>query len=335
MNKKTIMVKITILENLNSIHNKGIQKLIDEWEYKPIRNHSNWEKLKFNNFLVHRVHSLLLSKDSHCFIATSASRILGCGIISFQKWDSNLLKKKIYRIDFLIANGDYSKQFTIKQVILNEMLAFCTLQSINQLNIRIDSSDLSTTHLVEQSGFISVDGILTFAQNALQHPISKKQIENITIRHGTPADSIKASELAKNIYSLDRFHSDPSIRKEVADNLHREWIMNSFLGSAADKVFVAERKDNIIGFVTCKLQQDTSLYLSNLLGTIVLVAVSENAQGLGIAKSMTLASLEWFSDQGAKIVDVGTQLRNLPASRLYIECGFKYVGSSVSFRKLI
>jgi ribosomal protein S18 acetylase RimI-like enzyme len=51
--------------------------------------------------------------------------------------------------------------------------------------------------------------------------------------------------------------------------------------------------------------------------------------------AITRGALDWFRDQGVDIVEVGTQLSNIPASRLYESCGFRLVASSLSLRKWI
>jgi ribosomal protein S18 acetylase RimI-like enzyme len=54
-----------------------------------------------------------------------------------------------------------------------------------------------------------------------------------------------------------------------------------------------------------------------------------------VAKALTYSALDWFRDQGVDIVEVGTQLRNIAASRLYESCGFRLVASSLSLRRWI
>ena len=122
---------------------------------------------------------------------------------------------------------------------------------------------------------------------------------------------------------------------DQADELYAAWIRNSCAGIGADAVILAEDSQSLLGYVTCKLQSDTKVYLGKLIGTIGLVATAAHARGRGVAGSATLAALRWFHQQGADIVEVGTQLRNIPASRLYQTCGFRLVGSSISLRKLL
>ena len=89
------------------------------------------------------------------------------------------------------------------------------------------------------------------------------------------------------------------------------------------------------GFVTCRLDREAAPVLGGALGTIVLVATAAGARGRGVARHATLGALDWFRDQGAVMVEVGTQMRNIPAGRLYETCGFRLIGVSITLRRLL
>lgn len=244
------------------------------------------------------------------------------------------------RLDYFIATGSYGEQYQIKQVLLAAALKHAEQKDVQHISARLDASDLSGLHVLESAGFITVDGILTFALDlsrdsaTLSSAGCQLALQGVNLRLATGADSEATTELARTAYIYDRFHADPAIPSEQADELHAEWLRNSCAGKAADAVVLAEDERGLLGFVTCKLQCDTKAHLGKLIGTIVLVATADRARGRGVGRATTLASVEWFRNQQVDIVEVGTQLRNIPASRLYQSCGFRLVGSSVSLRKI-
>ena len=126
-----------------------------------------------------------------------------------------------------------------------------------------------------------------------------------------------------------------SILVAAADELHANWIHNSCTGKGADAVLLAEDETGLLGFISCAVQRDTTARLGRTVGTIVLVAAAERARGGGVGFAVTMAALKWFREQGCDIVEVGTQVRNITASRLYQRCGFGLVGSSISLRRLL
>jgi GNAT superfamily N-acetyltransferase len=240
----------------------------------------------------------------------------------------------VARLDYLVAVGDYKEQYAAKQALLHVILQSCTAQGIQYLITRMDASDLSGLHVLEQAGFITLDGLLTFARALTDYPFGEPH-PGMHIRLATTADSEATADLARYAYVYDRFHSDPVIPPERANELHAVWGRNSCTGQAVDAVVLAEDGEDLLGFVTCKLQRDTKEHLGQMIGTIVLVATARKARGVGIGRAMTLAALDWFHRHGVGIVEVSTQFRNIPASRLYESCAFRLVGSSITLRKFL
>jgi len=258
----------------------------------------------------------------------------GLAVWTRVEWDSQQLGFGAGRLDYLIASGDYQNQYATKEALLKAVLEACADQGIQHLTARVHASDLSSIHLLEQYGFITVDGILTFSLDIMDAhwPSPPAGLE---IRLSRPEDIEQIKAIARSSYVYDRFHSDPCIPKAVADELHAVWVENSCLGKAADAVVVAAKNGRILGYVTCKIDRQTTQYLGLTIGTIVLVATVADARGRGVAKALTYGALNWFRDQGVDVVEVGTQLRNIPASRLYESCGFRLVASSLSLRRWI
>jgi dTDP-4-amino-4,6-dideoxy-D-galactose acyltransferase len=248
-------------------------------------------------------------------------------------WDSNLLGLSAAALNYLVATGSYEEQYAIKKLLLHALTELILSHGIRHVTARLETADLSGTHALENAGFITIDGILTFIRGTadVQATIPGGDIQ---LRLAGLEDSEATADLARVAYIYDRFHADPVISKQKANELHAAWLRNSCAGKAADSVVVGYRNKELVGFVTCKLQEDTRQHLGALLGTIVLVATSEAHRGRGIARRMTLYALEWFRKKEVAFVEVGTQLRNIAAARLYESCGFTLTSSSLSLRKV-
>jgi GNAT superfamily N-acetyltransferase len=132
--------------------------------------------------------------------------------------------------------------------------------------------------------------------------------------------------IARTAYVYDRFHADSMLSAEQADRVHEEWMRNSCRGVAADAVFVAVSGERVLGYVTCRVDRDAPA------GVIVLVATSKECRGRGVAGRTTQRALQWFWDQNVRIVEVGTQLRNVGAGRVYEHAGFRLRNVSLTFR---
>lgn len=326
-------MSVYLIRNYTPHNWTQIAPLVAEWEFKPLSYHFKQDTPEMLAFTFERVRASLNNR-SNAWVAMCGNKVRGFANYSFLTWDSEQLGMPTARIDHLIAHGTYQEQQHIKTNLIEQLIADAQSQGIWHLSVRIDASDLSSLHVLEEAGFITVDSLLSYAINTKN--FESQKIENdFSIRLATPDDTERAAELALEAYTMDRFHSDPFITTKKANELHANWLRNSCNGRAADAVVIAEDETGLLGFVTCKLQRDTEAVLRQLVGTIVLVATSANARGRGVGQAMTFAALDWFRSQSCEVVEVGTQLRNVPASRLYQKCGFSLVGSSVSLRRLL
>lgn len=311
-----------------------VATLIETWPFKPHAGHARWPAKRMTALCLARATGTLQNSESVGWIALSADTILGFTSLSVLPWDSGQIGLPAARIDYLVATGNYVEQHQIKEALLSTALQYATRHGVRHLSVRLNASDLSGLHALEQAGFITVDSILTFALDVSDMPLAELN-GDIDIRLAIPSDGAATAELARQAYVYDRFHSDPYIPSKRADELHATWLRNSCAGGAADAVVLAEKNQSLLGFVTCKLQRDTKTHLGELIGAIVLVATTKEARRRGIARATTLAALDWFRQQDAVIVEVGTQVRNIPASRLYESCGFRLINASTSLRKLL
>jgi dTDP-4-amino-4,6-dideoxy-D-galactose acyltransferase len=280
-----------------------------------------------------RVVRTLESEMGAAWMLVHQNRTQGFTALSMLPWDSQQIGLAAGRIDYLVAEGAYPHQYETKKALLRRVINEATRRGILHLSVRVDSNDLSSLHVLEETGFMTVDNILTYALELDGHVPSNAG--HVSIREATVDDAERAGSLAKHVYTKDRFHSDPLINKDRADQLHAERIRNSCKGKAADVVLLAENEQQLLGFITCKVSRDREKQFGRTIGTIVLVGCDENTRGRGVGHALTMASLNWFKEQGCDVVEVGTQLRNLPASRLYQKCGFRLVGSSTSLRLVL
>ena len=127
-------------------------------------------------------------------------------------------------------------------------------------------------------------------------------------------------KMVKPMFPNSRFYSDPFFSHKEADNLHIIWMENSVLGKAADVVFHIPSK----GLVTCKKKEHG-------VGEIILIGVKDRWRGNNIGKTLMDSSVEWFSNNGIKIIKIKTQLKNVGAINFYRKLGLAIDGYDMTF----
>lgn len=241
-------------------------------------------------------------------------------------WDTEQFGFPAGRLDFCVAAGEYAAAREAKQALLDHVLDECKAEEIRHLIARTDAGDLSTIHALESSGFELVDGIQKFEREA---GACEREACGFEVRLLRPEDRAQVLAIARTSYIYDRFHKDAALTREIADRVNEAWLENACSGAIADAVLVAEDAGSILGFVTCKMDGESRV------GVIDMVATALAARRRGVAGAITAAALDWFAGVGAVKVEVGTQLTNIPAARLYQGFGFQPVAVSLTFRRVL
>lgn len=284
---------------------------------------------------VERNHKILIRPSANIISWRNDFEMSGLACWSHLAWDSEQFGFPAARLDLLAASGDRAIATTIKKNLISETVLECANRGIRHLTARVDAANLSSIDALQKNGFDLIDGIQTFS---LRIPIAAsfpKREHSFEVRLFRESDLPQVRELARSAYIHDRFHADSSLDQETADRINELWVMNSCLGKMADAVVIVSVDETLLGYVTCVVDREASRVLGVGCGEIGMVATTASARNGGVASAATIAALEWFVLQGVSFVEVGTQLRNIAAARLYERCGFRLAAASLTWRKLI
>jgi GNAT superfamily N-acetyltransferase len=239
-------------------------------------------------------------------------------------FDTEQLGVEAARIDYLLGDGN-------RDTALRHILREAAALGVQHLSYRLDAGDIATMHLLEAHEFRLVDGLLTFSRSldgslpAPQLPFSPASLDDVAALR----------DLGMRGFRHDRFHADDSLAPGAADRLHAQWLENAVRGSAADAVLVHEAEGGMRGAITFSIDDATTRWLGGPVGTIGLVVTAPGWHGRGIATALTAAALADMARRGARWCLIGTQLRNIGASRVYEASGFRLLASSITMRRLL
>lgn len=191
---------------------------------------------------------------------------------------------------------------------------------IKYASYRLHAHQFSIIHALERSGFLLVDGLVSFEREITGE---EKDTQTAAMRLATRDDSEELQQLAGESFISNRFYHDKIFKKykKETHTFYAEWVENSINGKVADSVLVWEEEGKIIGFVS--LQKN---------GHIPLLAVSEVARGKKISRKLLASSLAIFRKWGVKLVKIETVMTNVAALRAYEACGFRVYDTHLTFR---
>jgi len=306
-----------------------IYPVFEDYQYKPYFYYMDIFSKKELNFNVNLyfsnyIHNLF-SKNK--LIVKNDSDIKGVAFWAPLDWDSKQIGMNVATINIV-----HGRTQDILKELVDCVLSSCRQLNFNYVTIRTQSDNYPLIHSSEESGFILLDTLLTFSYDMRQLTNSPSE-ENI--RPAQASDIPFLKNIARSAFRHDRFHADPLIKKDRADELHGVWVENSCKGVAADVVLVSEYNGELAGFITCKIDVNSREFLNKSIGSIVLIATSQNYKRQGIASSLLKGAMQWFKSKAVDFVEVGTQTNNIAAARLYLSNGFKLVNSTITLRKHI
>ena len=262
-------------------------------------------------------------------ITTSVKgHLVAVGSWSDSPWDSCNTNYKTARIHFFFGKGkEHAQDY---QKIYQEMEAEFISKGYEYILFRANASNLLALQTAQNNGFQVVDGLLLLTSED-KHHIEPSFRARVAVEGDLPA----IKEIARNSFIFDRFHTDPAIPDTLADELHANWIYDSFTKNTDERVLVEETDGKITGLLSYSMNEALSSALGVKIMTIILLATHFRSRNQGRAKSLIQESLRIAHQESFDTVLVGTQLRNVRATRLYEKLGFRITDSSYTLRKLL
>lgn len=178
-----------------------------------------------------------------------------------------------------------------------------------------------TAAALAAAGFLLVDtNVVLDAEGSVQ---DERGATTLRVRDARPEDVGPVTKIARESFSVSRFHVDPAVPRSVADDIKAGWVANYFTGARGDSLAVALDGERACGFLL-------GLHASPGELVIDLLAVSPQARRRGVGAA--LVDYVWERHAPSRM-RVGTQLANVSSLRFYQEQGFRVMQSSYVFHR--
>lgn len=230
------------------------------------------------------------------------------GVIHKLKWESKVFRQACWNAHLAIPVDDK----------IGLQLIARSLKQPGMTWTRVAREHRRVIRVLSQEGFEPIIKMINF-ECALSSALVHGLRQNHEIREGKARDTSPLSQLARHMFSQDRFHSDRRISSRFADQAHVEWIRNSALGKLSSKTLVSITNGEISGFHVWKVVNTPR----GLVGMTVLIGVAKKFAGKGIGKSLLASGLQAMWQAGARKAWVRTEAANSTANHLYASFGFQ------------
>lgn len=147
---------------------------------------------------------------------------------------------------------------------------------------------------------------------------------DVTIRRAEARDSEALGRLGAMLMQT-HYAFDPHRFLRPYDSVESGYasFLASVVGSRDASVFVAERADEVVGYIYVALEPLSWKELRGPAGFVHDIAVRDDARGAGIAKQLMRAAIAWLREHGAPRVMLWTAAPNETAQRLFERLGFR------------
>lgn len=192
------------------------------------------------------------------------------------------------------------------------------------VSVKIPTRDVAAVANATRAGFAVVDVNVTFdwlggADGASSVSPDRSDMD---IGSAGAGDEAAVAEIAGRCFTFSRFHLDPAIGVERANEIKRQWARNASRGRAA-AVYVARSKNEVAGFLAVLLSKTRA----GTDAVIDLIGIEASHQGGGAGRALSAMFVEQWHGRADRL-RVGTQISNIPAMRLYESMGFRVAETS-------
>jgi len=136
------------------------------------------------------------------------------------------------------------------------------------------------------------------------------------LREASAADLSKLTEILISSMRTDRFHSDPWIPNELADQRMQQWIARSFAAQNVILVYQEQEQNQIVGFVDFRPIDPKTTYVS-------LAAVHPDYQASGLVLPMFDAVFNEWTRRGFRTAVASVSGNNPASFNLASALGFR------------
>lgn len=303
---------------------------------------SLFEYKMFSDYQLRQNHLMELDnffKNSKNFAISLFKRdnLKGYLLIDYMPYDSEIFEFEAYRIrNFAFLGKDFDENELIINSLLNELDSKIVSLRIKYLTISLNANNSCSNHFFNsllKNNFYYIHTLLTFKMTNEEFKnlnLYKQADKDIAIRLSKEEDSKALFKIAKGSYKINRFHLDRNLNKAKCDLLHARSAENSILHGFADVVYVAEYKNEIVGYYSGK--KNLNSILQSSFGNAIISAVSRNARGMGIFSLMNNNLLKWFDDN-TDISEMGTYITNTPVHKTWTSNGLSIVRGAYQLAK--
>ena len=221
--------------------------------------------------------------------------------------DSKRFGFKIAKIDFFELSPEIVVQ-NLRKVDVKLIIARVACEKIELIN------------RLEKLSFETMDFQVTYKKYLKNLSFDEDNIDSaFTVREAKNSDIETLKIIAQESFNhYGHYYADKRLDKTKCNEVYVDWVGRSVIDKeVADIVFVAERAEEVVGFLSFKIKRDETSYASGVQG-----AVAKKFRNQNVFRLLANRGLKWGSELNLNWEEHNVLLTNYPVNRSFISLGF-------------
>jgi hypothetical protein len=323
------MLTLRFLNNLDELN--GAEAFLSAYKFKPYHYYHDIVPERLSEFFRTKLKG---GKEMRFLAAFESNKIIIIISFCYLPWDSEIYNLRMGRILFTIVKENVNQRVLSKSLkaVTQEMRS----EGFDFVDISVNTHEIKTVHALESNGFRFMGTSVIYGINMTNKTITPIRPKGIIFKEIEKSHVQEMLKLAKNAFvkygiNLNRFYLDMKLPREKVSLMYKEWLANCISDEQADKVFIAELGKKAIGFIACKIENESEI--GKRIGRVPLNAVAKEYSGRGLYKGLVAKSLKWFIEKKCDYVETKTQISTVAPQHVWQMYGGRLVDSAYSFHK--
>ncbi len=231
-------------------------------------------------------------------------------------WDSRIFGAPVLQVTDIAVRGSSAhadtRAFVRSRDALGALLVSC----------RLAHDRLPESMMLESIGFRFIEMVFQPELELAGLP-SAEPLQPLTVEPARDEDLTAIEAIAASAFTNERFHADPRLPRERADQRYRQWARSSH-GHASQRLMALREDGDLVAFFVTEQLPDATCYWH-------LTAVAPSAQGRGIGRRAWQTMLARAKAEGAGRVRSSIAARNHRVLNLYASLGFRFPPPRMTF----
>lgn len=232
-------------------------------------------------------------------------------------WDSKIFQFPVGRIHEISFDSSEIDEACAQ---LEAAIAAFRSAGVRFCDIRVDEGQGAIISMLEKRGFSFIERLQIYWMSAerCRSSMSSVSAGTVKIRSFEKGDDSSLRPLAAGSFKTSRIYKDSKIEEGVS-SLFYESLFVSLLDKPSTYARVASNADGVpIGFLLANIDE----FGGTPLIVLWMIAVSDEAQGQGVGRDL-LMDLMKHCGYNNFLLEIGTQVENKPANKLYLRSGLE------------